>query len=98
MTGVIVERPPVATGEAVHVLAESAYWRDDVGWTLQQGYLRSLRADSSEQTLEFDRLVMADLTERPEELLEAPREAEEMTYEEIERQAQIILRSGGDAK
>jgi len=98
MTGVIVERPPDETGEAVHVLAESAYWRDDVGWTLQQGYLRSLRADSSEQTLEFDRLVMADLTERPEELLEAPREAEEMTYEEIERQAQIILRSGGDAK
>src|SRR5690606_21700764 len=37
------------------------------------------------------------LTERPDELLEAPREADEMTYEEIARQASIIERSGGDA-
>lgn len=97
MTGVVVERAPDLDEPALHVLAESAYWRDGVGWTLQEGYLRRLAPDGTEHTLEFDQLVMTDLVERPEELLEAPREADEMTYEEIERQASIIQRSGGDA-
>lgn len=97
MTNVVVERPPASDGGALHVLAESAYWREDVGWTLQQGYLRALRPDSTEQTLEFRQLEMKALTERPDELLEVPREPDEMTYAEIERQAAIIERSGGDA-
>ena len=97
MTGVVVERPPVPGQPALHVLAETAYWRDDVGWTLQQGYLRRLGEDGAEHTLEFRQLQMPDLVERPEELLESPREADEMTYAEIERQASIIERSGGDA-
>ncbi|MEX2472385.1 MAG: LptF/LptG family permease [Gemmatimonadota bacterium] len=97
MTGVVVERAPDIDEPALHVLAESAYWREGVGWTLQQGYLRRLAPDGTEKTLEFDQLVMTDLVERPEELLESPREADEMTYEEIERQASIIQRSGGDA-
>jgi lipopolysaccharide export system permease protein len=97
MTGVVVERAPDPDEPAFHVLAESAYWRDSIGWTLQQGYLRRLAPDGTEHTLEFDQLVMTDLVERPEELLEAPREADEMTYKEIERQASIIQRSGGDA-
>lgn len=97
MTGVVVERAPDIDEPALHVLAESAYWREGVGWTLQQGYLRRLAPDGTEHTLEFDQLVMTDLVERPEELLESPREADEMTYKEIERQASIIQRSGGDA-
>lgn len=97
MTGVVVERAPDIDEPALHVLAESAYWREGVGWTLQEGYLRRLAPDGTEHTLEFDQLVMNDLVERPEELLESPREADEMTYEEIERQASIIQRSGGDA-
>ena len=97
MTGVVVERAPDADGAAIHVLAESAYWRDTIGWTLQEGYLRRLGPGGEEHTLEFDQLVMSDLVERPDELLEAPREADEMTYREIEHQASIIQRSGGDA-
>jgi lipopolysaccharide export system permease protein len=97
MTGVVVERKPEEGQAALHVLAESAYWMDDVGWTLQQGYLRRLGPDGQEHTVEFRQLVMPELAERPDELLEAPREAEEMTYAEIERQASIIERSGGDA-
>lgn len=97
MTGVVVERPPASDQYAMHLLAESAYWREEVGWTLQQGYLRLLGPDSVQHTVEFDQVVVPELTERPEELLETPREAEEMTYEEIERAAAIIERSGGDA-
>lgn len=97
MTGVVVERAPDVDEPALHVLAQSAFWRDSIGWTLQEGYIRRLAPDGTEHTLEFDQLVMTDLVERPEELLESPREADEMTYQEIERQASIIQRSGGDA-
>lgn len=97
MNGVIVERPPKPDEPGLHVLAETAYWQDDVGWTLQQGYLRRLGPEGREHTLEFERIVLPDLTERPDELLESPREPDEMTYAEIERLASIIERSGGDA-
>lgn len=97
MTGVVVERPPEPGQPAVHVVAETAYWRDGIGWTLQQGFLRRLGDDGKEHSIEFRSIVLPDLVERPEELLEAPREPDEMTYAEIERLASIIQRSGGDA-
>ena len=40
---------------------------------------------------------MADLVERPEELLEVPPEPDEMTYAEINHMAAIIQRTGGNA-
>jgi len=97
MTNVVVERPPAEGHPALHMVAEGAYWRDEVGWTLQQGYVRRLGPDGQEHTLEFRQVVVPELTERPEELLESPREADEMTYREIERLASIVQRSGGNA-
>lgn len=97
MTGVLVARPPSENRPALHVFAESAYWIDSIGWTLQQGYLRRLSPDSTEHTIEFDKVVLSELTERPEELLETTPEPDEMTYQEIERMASIVARSGGDA-
>ncbi len=41
---------------------------------------------------------MVGLVERPEELLESPREPEEMTFAEIDHFAKIIQRTGGNAK
>ena len=63
-----------------------------------KGYLRSLRPDSTERAIEFDRLRIREITERPEELLIVPPEPEEMTYAEIDRLARIIQRTGGNAK
>jgi len=98
MTDVVLERPPTATSPGLHVLASAAAWTPEEGWTLAKGYLRSLRPDSTERTIEFDRMRMPEITEKPEDLLEAPLEPEEMTYAEIDRLARIILRTGGDAK
>ena len=97
MTGVVLERAPSPTAPGVHVTAESATWTEDDGWTLDQGYMRTLRPDSTERAIEFQKLAMPDMTERPEDLLEVPRAPEEMTYAEIERLVGIIERSGGDA-
>ena len=73
-------------------------WHPLDGWTLRHGFFRTLTPDSAEKSIEFDRLRMAELTEKPEEFLEAPREPEEMTYAEIDNLATIIQRTGGNAK
>jgi lipopolysaccharide export system permease protein len=98
MTNVVLERPATPRAPALHVLAESAYWMEDRGWTLLDGYMRTLRADSTENAIEFESMIMAGIDEEPEELLETPRQAEEMTYREIERAAALIKRSGGDPR
>lgn len=98
MTGIVLERPGGRDQAGLHVLAEGASWTEDIGWTLAQGYVRTLRPDSTEGTLEFARLIMPGVNERPEELLEVPREPEEMTYAEINHMAAIIERTGGNAK
>ena len=64
---------------------------------MNAGYMRTLRPDSTELAMEFDRLYVPEIAERPEELLEVPREPEEMTYAEIERLASILERTGGNA-
>lgn len=97
MTGVVLERPPTPESGSLHVTAEGATWTEEDGWTLEQGYLRTLRPDSTENAMEFQKLAMPAMTERPEDLLEVPRAPEEMTYAEIERLVGIIERSGGDA-
>ena len=98
MTDVVLERPPTATSPGLHVLASGAAWTPEDGWTLAQGYLRSLWPDSTERAIEFDRMRMLAITEKPEELLEVPPQPEEMTYAEIDRFARIIQRTGGDAR
>jgi len=97
MTGVVLERPPAPDAPGVHVTADAASWDESEGWTLERGQLRLLRPDSTERAMEFRRLAMPGLTERPEELLEVPREPEEMTFAEIEHLAGILERTGGDA-
>jgi len=98
MNSVIIERPPEPDRAGLHVLAEGARWDSIEGWTLERGYLRTLAPDSTETSVEFERLRMAGIVERPEELLEAPREPEEMTYAEIDHFAEIVQRTGGNAK
>lgn len=98
MTGVILERPPSGDRPGLHVAASGASYGEVDGWTLTLGRLRTLRSDSTERTLQFDRLVIPEIDEKPEELLEVPPEPEEMTYAEIDHLADIIQRTGGDAK
>lgn len=97
MTDVVIERPGSSQENGLHIIAAGARFDDQDGWLLAQGFMRTLNPDSTEMTMEFDRLVMADLVERPEELLEIPPEPDEMTYAEINRMAAIIQRTGGNA-
>jgi lipopolysaccharide export system permease protein len=98
MTEVVLERPPTPGRAGMHVMAGQAGWNTEEGWTLTSGYLRVLRPDSTERALEFERLRLPEIDEKPEELLEVPPEPDEMTYAEIDRLAEIIERTGGNAK
>lgn len=98
MTDIILERPPGTDGGGLHVVADDASYDPAEGWTFRHGYVRRLLPDSTEHTSRFDQLRIAGLDERPEELLETPREPEEMTYQEVSRLARIIERTGGNAR
>ena len=97
MTSVVLERPPTDAEAGLHVIADAASYNEGDGWMVAQGFLRTLNPDSTERTIEFERMFIREITERPEELLEVPREPEEMSYAEIDRLARIVQRTGGNA-
>ena len=96
MDHVIVERPPADGQSGFHVIAEAANFDSLGGWTFARGYVRHFLTDSTQRAYQFERLRLAGVTEKPHELLEAPRKPDEMTYQEVDRLARIIERSGGD--
>ncbi len=81
-----------------HVWARQAFWEEDGGWTLHDGYFRLVQPGGAEVTYAFERYRPAGLSVSPEALLEDPREDEEMSYRELGRQAAIVHRSGGDPR
>lgn len=93
---VIVERPPEGDAPGFHVIADAADYYPDRGWVFARGYLRRFQPDSTQRAQQFERLRMAGITERPQDLLEAPRKPDEMTYAEVDRQARMIERTGGN--
>ncbi len=96
MDNVIIEIPPSEGRGGLHVLADGMYHDSETGWTFARGYLRRFFPDSTHRVYQFERMSMTGMTEAPQELLETPRKPEEMTYEEVDRMARVVERSGGD--
>jgi lipopolysaccharide export system permease protein len=80
----------------LHVEADDASYRDGEGWVFLSGHVRYVEGPDTVRMYDFGRLRMAGIEEKPEELLESPREDEEMTYAEIKKLAEFIQRSGGE--
>ena len=85
-------------GSLRHVWASEGVYTEEEGWTLREGYLRVVRPDGRETSFSFDRHRRPGLTPTPDDLLQDPPDDEEMTYEELGRQAAAVYRSGGDPK
>jgi lipopolysaccharide export system permease protein len=96
MDNVIIEIPPSEGSGGLYVMADAMNYDSVQGWTFARGYLRRFFPDSTQKVYQFERMRMAGLPEAPQELLEAPRKPEEMTYQEVDRLARIIERTGGD--
>lgn len=95
MQGVTAVRRAPNGGRLLHVEAEVAGYQPAEGWTLVRGTLRQVEGPDTMRAFQFSRLRIAGLTEGPEDLLEEPRQENEMTYSELGRLAAIIERSGG---
>jgi lipopolysaccharide export system permease protein len=96
ISGVVIHRRPTPDRPALYVQAASATWDSVAGWTLLNGTYRKVHDPETVASIQFQRLKLPQLTERPEELLQTTPEEEEMTYEELDRLAGIIERSGGE--
>jgi lipopolysaccharide export system permease protein len=96
LTQVVMERNS-ADGPRVQHSANRAIWSPASGWTLEDGYVRWLDPDGTEETFHFLMLSLPDIQERPEELLIVPKDPDEMRYAELERFINTIERAGGNA-
>jgi len=79
----------------VSAWARNAAWDSTTGWTLSDGYYRTVEPDQHEMTLKFGKLQLLRLDESPVELLADPKEPDEMRYAEMGRFIDALQRSGG---
>lgn len=97
MTDVTLQKLPRDPEAPVrYVQADRARWWEGQGWIFEDGYSRDIYPDDRELTIRFESALVPTIVERPEDLLDRPRDEDEMTYGELERFAQRLLRSGGD--
>ncbi len=79
----------------MHMQSESGVWTEQDGWVFRAGLLRTIWPDGSEDFQRFEQLRLSHLIEQPEDMLTSPRGRSEMTRAELQRQARMIERSGG---
>jgi lipopolysaccharide export system permease protein len=77
-----------------HLTARVVRYDPQEGWTFNDGYYRLLSDDEAELAFKYETLQMRGFRERPEEFLADPKDPEEMTYQEMGRLADIMMRSG----
>jgi lipopolysaccharide export system permease protein len=98
MSGVVIlRRSDDPLEPTIHIAADEAEWTEDGGWVLRSGFVRELLATGEERAERFQELRYDRLQERPEDLVEAVRDEDEMTRAELEALAARVIRSGGDA-
>jgi len=96
LNGIVMETVEPGTNRpTTHLTAEFAEYEPELGWTFNEGFYRVFLDGGEEVAAQFQQLRTRGFTERPEDFLEEPRDAEEMTREEMGRLADIIERSGG---
>ncbi len=79
-----------------YIQAEQARWAEGQGWMFHNGFSRQIFPDDRDSTVGFELVLVRTMTERPEDLLEVPRDEDEMTYGELRSFGDRLLRSGGD--
>jgi lipopolysaccharide export system permease protein len=95
MTGVVMETvEPGANRAKDHLISETAQYDPAIGWTFNSGYYRMFLEGGKEAAFRFGSLRTRGFSERPEDLQDRPRKPEEMTYTEMGRLADIMVRSG----
>jgi lipopolysaccharide export system permease protein len=97
MSGIGIHHPGRgADSVALHAEVDRAMWVSDAArWDFENGTLRRIWPDGTQSSSRFTKLRIPGLIERPDQLMEEVRDPEELTYDELERQARIVERGGG---
>jgi lipopolysaccharide export system permease protein len=85
-----------ANDTIVHIYARDARWEPDVGWTLNDGYVREHVTGDVHHFARFDSMPLPEIRETPEQLLPvASDDAEkELGYAELGRAIERLERAG----
>ncbi len=97
MTGVGFHRAAEGSDSTVVLLEANQAVYDSLGWAFEGGTVRRVWLDGTESATRFESLRLPVLDETPLELMQEVRDEEEMTYDELDRQARALERSGGNA-
>lgn len=98
MRDVQIEREGTGPSFPSYLLyARDGHWDPSRGWTLGRGTMRLLPARGEEVAFGFDSLRQRALSESPLDLLEEPKQPNEMRYAELGHYVQTLERSGSDA-
>jgi lipopolysaccharide export system permease protein len=98
LESIILTRLGVPGVPDIHMSAPAASFREEDGWTFRGGHYRIVREGGEEMTMRFQALRIPSLTERPDEMLEDMVDHEEMTRAQIERQIDVVRRTGGSPR
>lgn len=80
----------------IHIEAESAVWTPTEGWRLNGAFLRKIYPGGREFASRARIMRVPGLTDLPTEMLDVPRDADELTLDQIERQIGISERAGAE--
>ncbi len=98
MNAVEVERRGVGPAYPTYILAaQTGAWHARHGWTLAKGVLHIVPDSINDFALQFDSARDNHLREAPVELMAAPKNPEDMRFEELRRFIVALERSGGNA-
>ncbi len=78
----------------IFIEAVEGSWTPELGWVLDDVSFRMLYPDGREHANLARSMRIPGLTERPIEMLEVPRDAEELTMAQLQRQIRISERAG----
>jgi lipopolysaccharide export system permease protein len=96
MVDVTLQDLPRQPGMPVtYTQADRAQWWEGEGWIFQDGYRRDIYPGDRDVTVRFESALVRSVVEGPEDLLDRPRDEDEMTYGELQRFAARLVRSGG---
>lgn len=79
------------------LVAQRGRYSPDSGWTLSSGGLHVVSDSGAEVVVQFQTAVDRQLTEAPLDMMETPREPQDMGYEQLGRYIAALERSGLDA-
>jgi lipopolysaccharide export system permease protein len=98
MDGLEVERKGQGPDYPTTVLvAREAEWREGEGWVLRKGGLHVIPDSVAGVVVQFEEARDRLMTEEPTDLMEAPRDPQDLGYEDLGRYIAALERSGGDA-